>query len=272
MRASTILVIIILLASIFLIASCSEKPECLTNDECTASNSCTSAKCVEGTCVQRVFDGCCGNNKCESMENSCTCEKDCGKCEGLFKYNVSNIYGRNSEVATRYITLYCENEICVKGVLPENINIIKLSNDIMEGNAFKAEILTTINNPYILNQGNKVNVRLLLKERDPDLVGNVTFTRVQILSGSEVLAEKIISKKLNKMGDTWMEELELESSQGSFEELKGIDVRLDYGFILRQRTGTNRETGEPIYGSVENIISSPKNRLAERIMVIKIPE
>ena len=270
MRARTILVIIIFLVSIFLITSCGKKPECKINSDCATGNPCVTAKCTEGSCVKRMLDACCGNSKCETDENSCTCDKDCGKCGGMYKYNITNVFGKQTTVMIKYISLFCENDRCTKGVLPDKINTIKLVNDISESGAFKAELLTTINNPYVISEAN-VNIRLLLKDRDLDLVGNVTFTRIQILEGSEVLAEKIVTKQLAKIGDIWTEELILVSSQSSFEESKNIDIKLDYKYTVLERNGTDLETRQPTYTPAHKI-SSVKLRLAEKIIVIKIPE
>lgn len=269
MRASTILLIIILLVSAFFIASCGEKPECKTNADCVTGNPCITAKCTEGACVKKVLDACCGNSKCELGENKCTCDKDCGKCEGNYKYNVT-YFGREKTVETNFISQYCENDRCITGVLPDQINSIKLVNDVLQIGAFKAELLTTLNNPFIVGK-DSVSIRMFLKDRDAMLVNNITFTRIQILEGSEVLGEKMINKQLAKFGDIWTEELELVSAQSVPEESKPIDVKLDYGFTVLERTGRDPRTLEYIYNRSSKI-SSIKSRLAEKIMIIKLPE
>jgi hypothetical protein len=270
MRARTALVVIILLVSIFLITSCGKKPECKTNDDCATGNPCMTAKCTDGVCVKRVFDGCCGNSKCESMENSCTCDKDCGKCEGFYKYNLTNRFGKEVTFTTTYVSKFCENEKCTTGVAPDKITTVKLINDILLQDAFKAELMTTITNPYVLDDAN-VKIRVLLKDRDSDLVGNITFSRIQILEGSEVLAEKIVTKKLINISQSWTEELELVSSQTAIEEGKNIDVKFDYDYTILIRTGTNPETKAPIM-TPSHVIASIKNRLADKITIIKLPE
>jgi hypothetical protein len=272
MRARTILVIIILLVSIFLITSCGKKPDCETNSDCATGNPCITAKCTEGACVTKVLDGCCGNTKCETDENSCTCDKDCGKCEGKYKYNIT-VLGRQKVIETNFISQYCENDKCVRGVLPDKINEIMLTNDLMESGAFKAELLSKINNPFLVGS-DIFNIRLLLKDnvfKDSWLEGNATFTRVQVLDGSEVLGEKMINKKLAKIGDIWTEELAIVSAQSAFEESKTLDVKLDYEYNIMQRTGRDIKTGEDIYEKFHKT-SSTKLRLAEKIMFIRLPE
>ncbi len=271
MRASTILVIIILLVSTFLITSCGKKPECVTNNDCATGNPCMSAKCTDGICVKKMFDNCCGNSKCESMENSCTCENDCGKCEGAYKYNISSRYTTKPTVVTTvYISQFCENEKCITGVPPDKITTVKLLNDIVLTGAFKAELLTTINNPYVLDNS-VVNIRVLLKDRDPALVGNVTFSRIQILEGSEVLAEKVVDKRLGNIGESWTEELSMVSSQTALEESKSIDIKFDYAYTVMVKSGTDPASKEPIM-KPSHIIASIKNRLADKIMIVKLPE
>ena len=268
MRARTILVIIIFLVSIFFITSCGKKPECITNSDCATGNPCITAKCTEGACVKRVLDGCCGNSKCESDENSCTCDKDCGKCEGKYKYNVS-YFGKQKAIETALITQYCENDKCVKGVLPDKINSIKLVNDVLQAGAFKVELLTTLNNPFIIGK-DTVSIRMFLKDRDPFLVNNITFTRIQVLEGSEVLGEKMINKQLARVGEIWTDELELVSAQSVPEESKSIDIKLDYGFTVLEKVGREPKTLEYIYNRTSRL-STTKGRLAEKIMVIKLP-
>jgi hypothetical protein len=271
MRASTILVIIILLVSTFFITSCGKKPECVTNNDCATGNPCMSAKCTAGVCVKKMFDNCCGNMKCESMEDKCICDKDCGKCEGAYKYNISSRFSTKPTVVTTvYISQFCENEKCISGVPPDKITTVKLINDIVLGGAFKAELLTTINNPYVLDNS-VVNIRLLLKDRDPNLVGNVTVSRIQILEGSEVLAEKVVDRKLAKISESWTDELEMVSSQTALEESKSIDIKFDYDYTIMVKVGTNATTKQPIM-EPSHIIASMKNRLADKIMFVKLPE
>jgi hypothetical protein len=268
MRARTILVIIILLVSVFFITSCGKKAECEINSDCATGNPCITAKCTEGVCDKKVLDGCCGNAKCELGETSCTCDKDCGKCEGKYKYNITQ-YGRQKSMETSFITRYCENDRCVKGVLPDKINTIRLSNDLFESGVFKAELLTTLNNPFIVGKDN-VNVRLFLKDII-SLDGNVTFTRIQVLEGAEVLGEKMINKKLAKISDIWTEELALVSAQNVPEEGKMLDIKMDYDYDMLVKAGKDLKTGIYNYTSIHKI-STMKLRLAEKIMFIKLPE
>lgn len=57
----------------------SETPEC---PDCDDNNQCTQDICNEGTgyeCAYRIITPCCGNNECESDENSAICPEDCKK-------------------------------------------------------------------------------------------------------------------------------------------------------------------------------------------------
>lgn len=270
MRARTILVIIMLLATVFFITSCGKEPECEANADCATGNPCFAGKCLEGTCTRTPISGCCGNNQCETGENKCTCDKDCGKCEGIYKYNTTTNYGRQVVVTTKYLSLFCENDRCKTGILPDRINSIQLINDIIETGGFKAELLSTINDPFIVGT-DTLSIRLLLKDKYPLLVSNVSFSRIQVLEGSEVLGEKMITRQLGKIGDMWTEQIKLVSSQVSVEEAKSIDIKLDYSYTVLERNGTDPKTRQATYTRAGRI-SSMKSRLAEKITFVVIPE
>jgi hypothetical protein len=73
---------IILIISVLLLAGCGAKKECSTKDDCTPATECQVASCVKGMCQYTLKAGCiCGNGKCDTGENSCTCPADCGACE-----------------------------------------------------------------------------------------------------------------------------------------------------------------------------------------------
>jgi len=257
MRVWNLLLIIIFLTSLLFIAGCGEKPECESSTECATGNPCIVGRCVDGACKNNIQVNCCGNAMCEPDygENKCLCPADCGKCEGKAKYNVSTYRGLQEKEAN-YAKHLCENNVCIVGVSASDVNILKLANEVNVRRGFKAEVLTTLNNPYDISKGTAL-VRVQLRDIDPDVTGGIKITSLQILSDSELMGEKIISKKLNKVGDMFTEELTLTSSQGHVEEEKRVDVKVDYEYVRDERDGpvTYRDDS--------------KNRLSEKVIFVK---
>ncbi|MBN2053249.1 hypothetical protein JW756_07125 [Candidatus Woesearchaeota archaeon] len=250
------LVIIIVIASVLLIAGCS-KAECKKNSDCTAVNKCFTARCGDdGKCSQTPKSDCCGNAKCEedSGETKCTCSQDCGKCSGHVKYTVTTTRGSKSVNAT-YAVYKCEDTTCLVGVDDDQINELKLTNNVDERSGFKAEVLTTLNNPFDTRTAT-ASVRVLLTDINLNVMGAITFTRIQILEGSELLGENIISQSLGSVGESFTEELSLTSSQSLVEESKTLDVKVDYEYIY------NDGRGDVIKRNYA------KNRLTEKVIFV----
>jgi len=248
--------IIILFSFSFLLLGCSKK-ECEKSSDCTAPNKCFTARCVEGSCVPNPKDDCCGNRKCEADagENKCFCPDDCGKCGGKVKYNVTTSRGPKSMEA-KYAQYLCdESKQCVIAAAEADINILKLSNTIDETSTFKAEVLSTLNQPYN-TATDSVEIRLRLTDLNEKVLSGVKFTSLQILSGSSLLGEKMISNNLAVSGELFTESLVLSSPQKLIEEEQTLDVKIDYEYNILDR------------GSEVTKRSSKKARLSTKITVI----
>lgn len=261
MKARTALLnlvlILILFISLFLISSCKEEPECTKSSDCITSNPCFLGRCRNGRCVSTPKPNCCGNGQCESQagENKCICPEDCGRCEGKVKFNVSTYRGLQEKEA-RYARFICEDKKCVVGVAPDDVTVLRLTDEIDVRGGFKADILVTVNNPFDTGR-DKLSVEVALKDLDPDVVGGVTFTNIRVLSGNELLGRKLgVNKKLEDIGDIFTEEFELVSAQSLVEEEKSIDVELDYEYVVLER-------GEEVVKR-----SSRKIRLSKKIMLV----
>lgn len=256
MKFKSILLMILLLVSVFLITSCGKKAECDSSSDCATGNPCIIGRCKEGQCVNTIKPDCCGNAKCEpgSGENKCTCSLDCGRCEGKVKYNVTTFRGLKEKEAN-YAQYTCINNICTIGVDASDISVLRLTNDVDERGGFKAEVLTTLNSPFDLSKDN-ATVRVQLKDVDPDVLSAITFTSIQVLSGSELMGEKLVSNKLNQVGDIFTESLNLVSSQSIVEEEKRIDIKLDFTYTVDER-------GEEVIERDDS-----KSRLSEEIIFV----
>ena len=251
-----ILLIILILVSVFFIAGCSKKGQCESSSECVTGNPCIIGRCKDGLCVNTINSDCCGNGKCEpsSGESKCTCSLDCGKCEGKVKYNVTTYRGLKEKDAN-YAQYLCINNVCGVGVDVSDISVLRLTNEVDVRGGFKAEVLTTLDNPFDISKDN-ATIRVQLKDLDLDVVSGITFTSIQVLSGSELMGEKLISNKMTQVGDIFTESLKLVSSQSIVEEEKKIDIKLDFTYVINER-------GEEVTERDDS-----KSRLSESIIFV----
>lgn len=134
-----------------------------TRDSCDPTN---------GFCKHEPIAGACGNFKCDSIENKCTCAQDCGTCTGS---------------AGAYTDYSCRSSQCVttlkSGVTAESQSIFDDRNlgPVQLNNNFK------FNNPYNAKR-DKINVDFKIYQQDPS-VTRVVIETVRILQGQQQLAE-----------------------------------------------------------------------------------
>jgi hypothetical protein len=93
MRCRTF-VFISVLAVLLILAGCA-KAECKKNEQCVKPH--FTGSCVDKKCVWQPIPGECGNLDCESGENECTCEQDCGACAGKSGKHLVRSCSRNNE-------------------------------------------------------------------------------------------------------------------------------------------------------------------------------
>jgi hypothetical protein len=101
-----------------------------------------------------------------------------------------------------------------------------------------------------------MNIRVTLKDIDSAVLGSIKFTSIQVLSGSELMGEKILANQLNIIGSSFTEELALTSAQSAIEEEKRIDVKIDYEYVY---TYMNQEYTQR---------DDAKNRLSTQVMFV----
>jgi hypothetical protein len=261
MRLSKALAIFILLFSLacILLAGCS-KPGCKTSADCALDNSCVTAQCSNNrTCVYALKADCCGNKICEkdANEEQCNCSTDCGKCEGKAKYSVPLGYGNKTKQVDYTYAIYegCVQGSCKIGIDPNSVDTLRLTNNINEISAFKAETLTVLNNPFDISK-DKVAVTVQLKDLSPSVMGGIIFTRIRLLYGSEVMGTKAIDRRIDVVGNSFTEELSLTSSQKLVEEERNLDINVDYQYSVKDS------------GETKTKRSSPKSRLYDKLMFI----
>ncbi len=249
-----ILIIIILLFGLLAVSGCSEKAECEKSSECATSNPCVIGRCVDGQCVNTIKDNCCGNARCEkdAGENKCTCSDDCGECAGKARFNISTYRGQE-EQESEYAVYMCRNDECILGVPESDVNLLRLTSDVEERNAFKIEILASLNNPFDLSS-DELSLRLQLKDMDPDVVGAITITSLQVLSDDELMGEQLMKRALDKVGDMFTQDMNLSSAQSALEKERKIEVKLDYEYVIDYRGEQTVERDSATRGLSEEIM------------------
>jgi len=226
------------------------------SSDCTTNNPCILSRCKEGKCVNTLKTGCCGNTKCETSagENKCTCPTDCGECIGKVKYNVSTYRGPK-EVETEYAMYLCENKQCVIRVNPSVVKTPSFTSDVSIRGGFDAEIVTTLNQPFDTSR-DKISIRFKLKDIDKDIIDGITFSSIQVLSGNELIGEKIINNKLSSVGDVFVEDITISPAQSAVEAERNLEFNFDYEYAALER-------GEEV-----TYRSTIKNRLSKMVLVV----
>jgi hypothetical protein len=237
MRVLNYFLIAILALNVLVLAGCKEKVECETALDCNTGNECFTPRCTMGKCNNIAKNDCCGNRQCESSvaENSCTCPFDCGKCAGKATYNVTSTRGIKTVNATYSIRM-CVDKECITAVDPSKVNTLSLINTLDRSGVFRAEILTTINNPFDTDKDN-ATIRITLKDLNSAVIGGITFRSIQVLDGANLMGEAIINQKLSDVGDVFSQQLKLKSSQSMVEEEKAVTISFDYEYATPDSKG-----------------------------------
>ena len=238
---------------IFVILLTSGCKECKVNSDCDSkvresyssySEKCLDVECnVNNKCEIDIINNCCGNKRCEENvgENKCTCETDCGKCEGKGKVKIGS-----REYDAKYIKYYCnETDDCVFGVEKSLIRNIDLT-DSRDLRYFKMGMTSSLDQPFNIDSS-KFEVKIKIEDTDEDLVFPVTITSLKLTEGEFLIGEKIFNKELKYVGDYFIGEIPISAdSMQEIEEEKRMTLVIDYVYIINERVGRNDE-GDPIY-------------------------
>jgi len=154
-----------------------------------ACPACTDRKGYRKTCGPQTnyfckYDpvlGACGNSKCETGENKCTCPQDCGPCQGS---------------AGTFLDFTCKEQQCATVLKPDatitpnnildqqNLGLIQLANNYK------------FNNP-LAPATDKLDLSFAIYKIDPG-VSAVTIETIRILDGQQQLAEVPVNKILGQ--------------------------------------------------------------------------
>jgi hypothetical protein len=251
--------VLMLVGSIFFLSGCGEKAECESSSDCAMSgNPCAQGRCSSGRCVRIIKDDCCGNSKCEADggEDKCSCPKDCGNCTGKLKYNITAL-GRTKTYEAIYARYLCINKECKIGVDPDQVNEKRFATDLEVRNAFKIELVSTINNPFDA-ASDTLKFRFTLKNKASNLVGSINLTSLQIMSGSELMGEKLgLNKVLTSLEESFNDEMRIISAQSLNEETKKVELVIGYRYSYTDTRGV-----------VQNVISELRTVLADKLVII----
>jgi hypothetical protein len=253
----TIVMLAVVVLGVLLISGCSKK-ECSASSDCPA-DSCHTAKCSNDKCIVVPKENCCGNGKCEIKfgESRCGCPDDCKPlCSGKVKYNIT-YRGAPKPVDAKYAEYMCDNnKECIIGVDPSLVTEHPLSTPIEDRNVYKADLITTFNQPFNTATDN-LKIRVSLNDLEDNVAAGLLFTKIKVMNGAVLMGEKVISDRLSSVGSEFTEELPLTSSQSIVEEEKTVNVEVYYEYNLLDSKG------------VSNLVRSSKNiKLAEKIMIV----
>jgi len=157
-------------------------------DSCDDDNAGTADSCSASTdffCSHKPIPNACGNFKCDSYEDKCTCPQDCGKCDGTVgEYLESTCYQNKCITQIR-------NQV---SITPETIfeerNLGK----------FKLNIYYTYNKPFNIKEDSfKVDMDLLSVTEGSS---SPKVTKVVFLESSTLLADKEVSLLFSGLGDS----------------------------------------------------------------------
>ena len=129
MRCRTVIFISVL-AVLLILAGCA-KAECKKDAQCVKPH--FTGSCVDKKCVWTPVPGDCGNLDCESSENECTCEQDCGVCSGQSGKHLVKSCSRNNE--------------CVEDIPATAQKPITQTRELSTGGS-KLSVTTTFNQPF----------------------------------------------------------------------------------------------------------------------------
>ncbi len=200
----------------------SKKAKCPSS--CDDNNPCTTDRCSAATnyfCEHIIKEGvsCCGNHKCDSGEDKCSCQRDCGYCEKEFG---------------SYIEFVCIGNKCSSRLKTEQVPKTLIEDGNM--NDIRIEMKTTFKEPFDIGI-DKYKIELELQYK-ADGVSNIKCNKFQVLSGDELLAEKDIIATFTSLGGSYSIEFGTSFSMKEVEESKGTNMELTCSYSKTTTSGT----------------------------------
>jgi hypothetical protein len=215
--------LILCIMALLILAACG-KTECKKDIDCNRAH--FTAKCVEKKCVYTPIPNECGNGECETGENKCNCEDDCGTCAG----KVPN---------SQYLVMQCtpDNKECLEDVASGQVKPFYSSSDVSSaGDKFKID--TIYNLPFNLKK-DTFGITIMLSEqgasnKDEHMI-SAELTATTKDKRTITLTRHDINKYLWTEGSTIQEELILDFPTAELEgELTNLALKIQYEYSITQ--------------------------------------
>ncbi|MBI5393378.1 hypothetical protein HZA96_05905 [Candidatus Woesearchaeota archaeon] len=257
---------LLLIFSVFLFLSgCSSEEKENTKDTCKVDSDCAAKTCQKATCSKEKVckytpkDNCCGNNKCDLTENSCSCKEDCKPaCEGQVQIGEKS----KKPVYAKYLEQKCDGEgkastceviIDEQFTTPQTVTTEKKLSDIKFG-------ITTTYAKVI--DPTKANIKVTVKIIDdsPNLIFPVTIKSIKLLSGQLLLGQKDVDEVLTAVGEETTQPIKISYKPSICEEEKQVSIKIDYEYNKKISSGEDLQR------------LSLEEKLAEKIGFVKTGE
>jgi hypothetical protein len=258
MKIKTILVILVI-SALLLFSGCAKK-ECSAKSDCISKGACFITSCVKGKCINTEKQGCtCGNLKCDSGENSCTCSADCGACTG----NIGTLMQKS-----------CVNNECVTSVKSAEQTSVEDAIQYIENRATKLELTlkASYDQPFNIKKS-LFSVNIGVKKIYTG-VTDVKITRIRLVQHSVakdrygkrtgdspvILADREYSKTLFDENSEFVKEFPvfISSMDNNSEATKDVTLEITYGYTsTSQQTGTFEKDLEMVFVNPSQPVSCP---------------
>ena len=203
--------------------------DCDAVRDCNDNNPATTDLCAKsGTklCNHQPISGRCGNYVCEANENKCLCAPDCGSCEGE---------------AAPHIVYTCAGYQCVTASKTRQNTTLTDEKDFRD---FKLLLETDVTIPFHVRK-DAFTITLEMSKKEATLVSPVTITKIELLSGDELLgkADLYQDNTLNTIRQKINVSIPVSFMMQGMEEEKQVTMRLhiDYTTQVPER--------EPVYNT-----------------------
>jgi hypothetical protein len=196
-------------------------PKC--PESCDDGNPATKDVCSSATdyfCEHQPISGQCGNTICESSEDKCSCEEDCGPCIGD---------------ASEHLSYECISNKCSTvlkpGVIQEPVSIF----DDRNLKFFYLQNTYSFNNPFNVNT-DKISLDFNLFDIGENYQ-DVTINSIRLLERDKTYASSDQSRSMSTAGETFSVELPIVGFAGE-EETKTLSLKVwyEYGYISGNET------------------------------------
>lgn len=191
---------------------------------CDDNNQGTEDVCNKETrffCVHNPISGQCGNFVCESNENKCNCEFDCGACAGA---------------AGNYMSYACVENQCVAQLMPGFSQESKKIFDDRDLSYFHLQNNFEFNDPFKLDE-DSVKLTFTLYDKNLDL-SQIRLTDVRLFEGTSEIAHIFANIALANIGDSASVSFKLPESSG-VEASMNLNLAVWYEFDKGAQTTKN---------------------------------